>query len=77
MLEAIGGTIRQRRKDLGLTQEDLAAISGMSDRTLREIEQGSSSPSIGALAAACNSLGLTLTAHTPEPPIANASDPMP
>lgn len=57
---AIGGAIRAARSGLGLTQGQLAELVGLSDRTVRHIEQGSGSPSVGAVIATANALGLSL-----------------
>ena len=39
-MEQLGGWVRERRKQLGLTQEEVAAIAPMSDKTLRTVEAG-------------------------------------
>ena len=36
---ALGEVIRVNRKAKGLTQQDLADLSGVSDRSLRELEK--------------------------------------
>jgi transcriptional regulator with XRE-family HTH domain len=36
----LGNSIRQRRRELGLTQEQLAAKAGMRQRTISDIEKG-------------------------------------
>lgn len=41
---AVASSLRHRRLTLGLTQEDLASASGVSLRTLRNIERGAVSP---------------------------------
>ena len=56
----IGEAIRRARKDAGLTQTQLGELVGLSDRTVREIEKGAGTPSLGAVAAAANALGLKL-----------------
>ncbi|MFC6023765.1 BTAD domain-containing putative transcriptional regulator [Plantactinospora solaniradicis] len=33
-----GGLVRQRRRDLGLSQKELAGLTGLSERTVRDIE---------------------------------------
>lgn len=57
----IGATIRYRRKFLKITQEDLADISGISERTLRDIEKGLANPELESLMKLCEVLGLELT----------------
>ncbi|OKL50381.1 transcriptional regulator [Boudabousia marimammalium] len=48
------------RKEYGLTQQQVADLSGVSDRTVRSLEKGSSSPSLKALLAVADTLGLTV-----------------
>lgn len=43
-----------------LTQPQLALMVGISDRTLREIEKGTGSPSVKAVLATLETLGLEL-----------------
>ena len=58
----LGTAVRAARKDARLTQQQLADLAGCSDRTLREIEQGSGSPSIGTVIDVLDVLGLRLEA---------------
>lgn len=46
------------RKEYMLTQQQLAELSGVSVRTLRDIEKGSGSPSIGTVVNVAATLGL-------------------
>lgn len=57
----IGGKIRERRKFLNLRQEDLADISEVSERTLRDIEKGSANPELKSLMRLCEVLGMTIS----------------
>ena len=50
--------IKQKRQDLGLSQVDLAAQSGVSLPTLQRIESGHANPSLQNLEALAKSLGL-------------------
>lgn len=52
--------IRRSRKDAGLTQEELAQLAGTSERTVRSIETGTGNPSLQAVVAVANVLGLKL-----------------
>lgn len=61
---AIGAAIRGARKSYRLTQQELADLAGISDKTLRDIERGATSPSIGAVIASANALGLRLVTAT-------------
>ena len=56
----IGSTLRAARRRLGLTQQEVADLAGLSDRTVRDLEKGSSSPSLGAVIAVAMVLGLRL-----------------
>lgn len=60
-IEEIGTTVRDRRRFLKITQEDLADISGISERTLRDIEKGSANPELESLMKLCEVLGLDIT----------------
>lgn len=56
----LGNSIRERRKFLKITQEDLADISGISERTLRSIEKGEANPELDSLLKICEVLGLSI-----------------
>lgn len=60
-LEQIGEDIRKRRKSLGIIQTDLAEISGVSLRSLKEIETGKGNPTLSNLLKILNTLGLKIT----------------
>ena len=55
---AIAEATRRARKEAGLTQEDLAHLAGTSERTVRAIETRSGNPSLLAVVAVANVLGL-------------------
>ena len=57
---AIGAEIRAARRAAGLSQVELAELVGLSDRTVRAIEQGTGSPGLSAVIAAAAALGLRL-----------------
>jgi y4mF family transcriptional regulator len=59
-IKEIGNTVRERRMFLKITQEDLADISGISERTLRDIEKGLANPELESLMKLCDVLGLEL-----------------
>jgi len=61
-LSEIGATIRAERKRAGLTQEDLAHLAQTSERTIRAIETATGNPSLHAVVAAANVLGMRLVA---------------
>ena len=60
-INEIGISIRRRRKFLKITQFDLADISGISERTLRDIEKGLANPELESLMKLCEVLGMELT----------------
>ncbi|MFR9650096.1 MAG: helix-turn-helix domain-containing protein [Rikenellaceae bacterium] len=55
-----GETIKDRRSILGISQQDLADISGVSLRTIKMIEGRKSNPSVATLEKIGNVLGLEL-----------------
>lgn len=57
---SIGDSLKAARRSEGLTQVQLAELAGLSDRTIRDLERGSTSPSLKALVVACDVLGLTI-----------------
>ncbi len=52
--------IRKRRNELNLTQNDLAELSGIGLRTIKEIESGSGNPTINTIIKLLNVLGLEI-----------------
>ncbi len=59
-LEALPANVRARRAALGLTQQDLADLAGVSERFVRFVEQGKPSVQLDSLLAVLNTLGLEL-----------------
>lgn len=60
-VEDIGYCVHRARKILGLTQEQLAATSGVGVGYLRELEQGKESCHIGKALMDLSMMGLTLS----------------
>jgi len=58
--EELGKLIQSRRKELKITQVDLALISEISTKQLSNIEQGKVSTTIDMLSKLCETLGLTI-----------------
>ncbi len=58
---SIGEQIRLRRKELMITQPDLADIAGISINTLYKIERGQANPTIEVLGKILDVLGLEIT----------------
>ncbi|SES22540.1 helix-turn-helix domain-containing protein [Corynebacterium cystitidis] len=54
----IGKVIYQIRKGYNLTQVQLSELAGLSDKTVRDIEHGTGTPSLNSGLAVLNVLGL-------------------
>jgi transcriptional regulator with XRE-family HTH domain len=59
MPQFIGTLLRTRRKELGLTREELARLTGRSYSTIVSFERGEFRPSIASLERLCEALGCT------------------
>ena len=59
MNETMGAIIARRRKELGLTQEQLAERVDVSTSSIGQIERGEKKPSAETVAALGDSLGVT------------------
>ena len=57
----IGKQLSERRKKLGLSQQDLTEISGVSLRTINAIENDASNPSIEVVSKIAEPLGLVIS----------------
>ena len=57
----IDNIIKQRRKTISLTQEDLAEMSGISLATIKNIERGAGNPSWSTVEKICDVLGLSIS----------------
>lgn len=57
--EKMGQKIKMARKEKGFTQEHLAELVGISNRTLNLMEKGKSGMTIETLIKFCNSLGVS------------------
>ncbi|MEH0153257.1 helix-turn-helix transcriptional regulator [Limibacter armeniacum] len=58
--EAFISTIKQRRETLGITQQDLAELSGVALRTLKAIENGKGNPTLSTIQKLLEVLGLEI-----------------
>jgi len=56
----LGEAVRERRRQLGLTQEELADLAQVSLRSVSQLESGVSSMTFGKLLAILSVLGLSL-----------------
>ena len=61
LAQEFGDGVRRRRKALGLTQEDLAAMIGTNRRFVSELERGKGTSYIGPALAAAEALGVRLS----------------
>ena len=59
-LEELGTLVKARRKQKNLNQLDLAAMSGVSDRFIRELEHGKTSLRLDKLVLLLRALDLKL-----------------
>lgn len=60
-LSEIGSLMQSVRKENGLTQEQLAELAGISERTLRSIEAGTGNPSFAAVLSTAAILGIKIS----------------
>ncbi len=61
LTEYIGNTIRNRRRELGITQPHLAELAQVSTNTLYKLERGQGNPSVQVLSKIIAVLGLELS----------------
>lgn len=64
----LGETIKQRRKELGITQPHLAELAQVSTNTLYQLERGISNPSLLVLTKIADVLGLELRLEVKKAP---------
>ena len=53
-------TLKSRRNELGITQEDLAELSGVGLRTLKKIESGKGNPTLSTMTSLLDVLGMEI-----------------
>lgn len=58
LLKTLGEVIVERRKRLGMTQDELSELSGINRAFISNIEKGKRNPSIGAVASLARGLKL-------------------
>ena len=63
----LGTKLRRRREVLGLLQTQLAALSGVSVRTIQHVEQGKGNPGLDTLLQLADPLGVRLDLVLKEP----------
>jgi y4mF family transcriptional regulator len=67
--DTFADTVRLRRRDLGLRQNELADLAGVSERFIYALENGKRSVQLDKVVAVLSALGLHLEVHrggTPE-----------
>ncbi|MCD4682217.1 MAG: helix-turn-helix domain-containing protein [Bacteroidales bacterium] len=60
LVNQIGESIKNRRKELGITQPHLAELASISINTLYKLERGKGNPSLNVLIKLSEVLGLEL-----------------
>jgi len=60
LVNSLGETIKNRRKELGITQPHLAELANISTNTLYKLERGQGNPSLDILYKLAEVLGLEL-----------------
>ncbi|GGH68403.1 MAG: XRE family transcriptional regulator [Bacteroidetes bacterium] len=66
-LTEITKALVEKRKILGITQERLALITGISARTIKELERGKGNPSFDTLFKIADTLGMEIRVETKLP----------
>ncbi len=59
-MSTIGEEIKNRRKELQISQQDIADLAGIGINTLVAIERGTGNPSLKTLTAVLDALGFEL-----------------
>lgn len=67
MAAPLGADVRARRRALGISQADAAALAGVSERFVRSVERGKRSVQLDALSRLLDALGLDLRAEVRRP----------
>jgi len=60
LVNTIGEAVKNRRKELGITQPHLAELANVSTNTLYKLERGQGNPSLEVLTKLAEVLGLEL-----------------
>lgn len=61
LVKSLGEIIRNRRKELSITQPHLAELAKVSTNTLYKLERGQGNPSLDVLTKLAEVLGMELT----------------
>jgi y4mF family transcriptional regulator len=68
LVKSLGEAIKNRRKELDITQPHLAELAQISVNTLYKIEKGQGNPSLDVLNKLAEVLGMELTLHVKKKP---------
>jgi y4mF family transcriptional regulator len=68
LVKSLGEAIKNRRKELDITQPHLAELAQISVNTLYKIEKGQGNPSLDVLNKLADVLGMELTLHVKKKP---------
>jgi y4mF family transcriptional regulator len=60
LVDTIGESVKNRRKQLGITQPHLAELANVSTNTLYKLERGQGNPSLDVLTKLAEVLGMEL-----------------
>lgn len=71
LVNFLGETIRNRRKELGITQPHLAELAKVSTNTLYKLERGQGNPSLDVLYKLAEVLGMELKLEVKSLPLQN------
>ena len=75
LMATLGSEVRARRASLGLSQQNLADLSGVSERFVRFVETGKSTVQLEPLLAVLDTLGLELSLRQAGTPAASETAP--
>ena len=68
LVGTLGLAIKNRRKELGITQPHLAEVAGVSVNTLYKIEKGQGNPTVEVLVKVADVLGMEFTWEVKQKP---------
>lgn len=68
LVKEFGEAIKNRRKELNLTQPNLAELASVSTNTLYKLERGQGNPSLDVLDKLADILGMRLTLEVKKMP---------
>jgi y4mF family transcriptional regulator len=68
LVKHLGETIKNRRKELSITQPHLAELAKVSTNTLYKLERGQGNPSLDVLIKLAEVLGMELTLEVKKNP---------